>query len=46
MSQQHADREEIGQRTETYLLCFDLHGKVLTPDTFLGPYKSAGVEFL
>lgn len=37
---------EIGERTETYLFCFDLHGNVLTPDTFLGPYKCEGVEFL
>jgi len=37
---------EIGDKTETYLFCFDLDGHVLTDDTFLGAYKCEGVEIL
>lgn len=37
---------EIGDRTETYLFCFDLDGNVLQEDTFVGNYKCEGVEFL
>lgn len=35
---------EIGDRTETYLFCFDLDGNVLKEDEFLGAYKCEGVE--
>lgn len=37
---------EIGDRTETYLFCFDLDGNVLQEDTFLGAYKCEGVEII
>lgn len=37
---------EIGDRTETWLFCFDVEGNVLTEDTFLGAYKCEGVEIL
>ncbi|WP_148863693.1 hypothetical protein [Marinobacter fonticola] len=37
---------EIGDRTETYLFCFDLDGNVLQEDTFLGHYKCEGVEII
>lgn len=37
---------EVGDRTETYLFCFDLDGNVLKEDTFLGSYKCEGVEIL
>lgn len=37
---------EIGDRTETYLFCFDLDGRILQEDTFLGHYKCEGVEIL
>jgi len=37
---------EIGDRTETWLFCFDLEGNVLTEDTFLGAYKCEGVEIV
>ncbi len=37
---------EIGDRTETWLFCFDLDGNVLTEDTFLGAYKCEGVEIV
>lgn len=37
---------EIGDRTETYLFCFNLDGKVLQEDTFIGSYKCEGVEIL
>lgn len=37
---------EIGDRTETYLFCFDLDGNVLQEDTYLGAYKCEGVEIL
>ncbi|BES70355.1 hypothetical protein RE428_13730 [Marinobacter nanhaiticus D15-8W] len=37
---------EIGDRTETYLFCFDLDGNILQEDTFLGAYKCEGVEIM
>lgn len=37
---------EIGDRTETYLFCFDLDGNVLKEDIFVGAYKCEGVEVL
>lgn len=37
---------EIGDRTETYLFCFDLEGNVLQEDTLIGRYKCEGVEIL
>ena len=37
---------ECGDRTETWLFCFDLDGQVLKEDTFLGPYKCEGIEIL
>ncbi|PPK51650.1 hypothetical protein [Marinobacter persicus] len=37
---------EIGDRTETYLFCFDLEGNVLQDDTLIGRYKCEGVEIL
>ncbi len=37
---------EIDDHTETWLFCFDLNGKVLQEDTFLGHYKCEGVEIL
>ena len=37
---------EIGERTESYLFCFNLDGQVLTDDVFIGDYKCEGVEFL
>lgn len=37
---------EIGDRTETWLFCFDLDGNVLQEDTFIGHYKCEGVEIL
>lgn len=37
---------EIGQRTESYLFCFNLDGEILTEDLFIGDYKCEGVEFL
>lgn len=37
---------ECGERTETYLFCFDLDGRVLTEDVFLGAYKCEGIEIL
>lgn len=37
---------EVGDRTETYLFCFDLDGNVLQEDTFIGHYKCEGVEIL
>lgn len=37
---------ERGERTETWLFCFDLDGHVLQEDTFLGAYKCEGVEIL
>lgn len=37
---------EIGDRTETYLFCFDLEGNLLQDDTLIGHYKCEGVEIL
>lgn len=37
---------EIGERTETYLFCFNLDGEVLQEDTLIGHYKCEGVEIL
>lgn len=37
---------EIGDRTESYLFCFNLDGQILTDDLFIGNYKCEGVEFL
>ncbi|UCJ18873.1 hypothetical protein K5Q02_11120 [Pseudomonas sp. MM211] len=37
---------EIGDRTESYLFCFNLDGEILTDDLFIGAYKCEGVEFL
>ncbi len=37
---------EIGERTESYLFCFNLDGEILTEDLFIGDYKCEGVEFL
>ncbi|ERS81098.1 hypothetical protein Q672_07215 [Marinobacter sp. EVN1] len=37
---------EIGDRTETYLFCFDLEGNVLQDDTLIGNYKCEGIEIL
>lgn len=37
---------EIGNRTESYLFCFNLDGEVLQPDTYIGPYKCEGIEIL
>lgn len=37
---------EIGDRTETYLFCFDLDGNVLQEDTLIGRYKCEGVEII
>jgi soluble calcium-activated nucleotidase 1 len=37
---------EIGDRTETYLFCFDLEGNLLQDDTLIGRYKCEGVEIL
>lgn len=37
---------EIGDRTESYLFCFNLDGEILTDDLFIGNYKCEGVEFL
>lgn len=37
---------EIGERTESYLFCFNLDGEVLTDDLHIGDYKCEGVEFL
>lgn len=37
---------EIGDRTESYLFCFNLDGEILTDDLFIGDYKCEGVEFL
>lgn len=37
---------EIGDRTESYLFCFNLEGEVLQEDTFIGDYKCEGVEIL
>lgn len=37
---------EIGDRTETYLFCFDLEGNLLQEDTLIGRYKCEGVEIL
>lgn len=37
---------EIGDRTESYLFCFNLDGEILTDDLFVGDYKCEGVEFL
>lgn len=37
---------EIGDRTESFLFCFDLNGKVLQEDTYIGPYKCEGIEIL
>ena len=37
---------EIGERTETYLFCFDLEGNLLQDDTLIGCYKCEGIEIL
>lgn len=37
---------EIGDRTESYLFCFNLNGEVLQEDTFIGDYKCEGIEIL
>lgn len=37
---------EIGDRTESYLFCFNLDGEVLQADTYIGPYKCEGIEIL
>lgn len=37
---------EIGDRTESYLFCFNLDGEVLQHDTYIGPYKCEGIEIL
>ncbi|MCW8193695.1 hypothetical protein F6455_02710 [Proteobacteria bacterium 005FR1] len=37
---------EIGDRTESYLFCFNLDGEVLQEDTFVGRYKCEGIEIL
>lgn len=37
---------EVGDRTETYLFCFDLDGNVLQDDTLIGRYKCEGVEII
>lgn len=37
---------ECGERVETYLFCFDIHGRVLQEDTFVGAYKCEGVAIL
>lgn len=37
---------EIGDRTETYLFCFNLDGEVLQEDILIGRYKCEGVEIL
>ncbi|HET8800534.1 MAG TPA: hypothetical protein VFN01_05050 [Marinobacter sp.] len=37
---------EIGSRTETWLFCFDLDGRVLQEDTLIGRYKCEGIEIL
>lgn len=37
---------EIGDRTETYLFCFDIDGNILKEDTFIGHYKCEGVEVM
>jgi hypothetical protein len=37
---------EIGERTESYLFCFNLDGEVLQEDTYIGPYKCEGIEIL
>lgn len=37
---------EIGNRTESYLFCFNLDGEVLQDDIFIGDYKCEGLEIL
>ncbi|MCQ4310857.1 hypothetical protein NAV33_02935 [Pseudomonas stutzeri] len=37
---------EIGDRTESYLFCFNLDGDVLQDDIFIGDYKCEGLEIL
>lgn len=37
---------EVGDRTESYLFCFNLDGEVLQEDLFIGDYKCEGVEIL
>lgn len=37
---------EIGDKTESYLFCFNLDGEVLQEDTFVGHYKCEGIEIL
>lgn len=37
---------EIGERTESYLFCFNLDGEVLQEDLFIGDYKCEGLEIL
>lgn len=37
---------EVGDRTESYLFCFNLDGEVLQGDTFIGDYKCEGIEIL
>lgn len=37
---------EVGDRTETWLFCFDLEGNILKEDTYLGAYKCEGVEIV
>ncbi|QJD58011.1 hypothetical protein HG264_03350 [Pseudomonas sp. gcc21] len=37
---------EIGDRTESYLFCFNLDGTILQDDIFIGDYKCEGLEIL
>ncbi|HDZ58384.1 MAG TPA: hypothetical protein ENI17_05085 [Pseudomonas xinjiangensis] len=37
---------EIGDRTESYLFCFNLDGEVLQDDILVGRYKCEGIEIL
>ena len=37
---------EIGDRTETYILAFDIHGNVLSDEVKIGDFKCEGVEFV
>ncbi|QIB51956.1 hypothetical protein [Pseudomonas sp. OIL-1] len=37
---------EIGDRTESYLFCFNLDGTILKDDTFIGDYKCEGLQIL
>ncbi len=37
---------ERGETTKTYAFCFDLDGKILSEEVFLGNYKCEGVEIV